>query len=39
MTGSALLVRPEFWLKAKRELVRGDPVMAKIIRAYPRNPW
>lgn len=36
MTESALLVRPEFWLKAKRELVRGDPVMAKIIRAYPR---
>ena len=36
MSESPLLVRPEFWLKAKRELVRGDPVMAKIIRAYPR---
>jgi DNA-3-methyladenine glycosylase II len=33
---AGLLVRPGFWLKAKRELVRGDPVMAKIIRAYPR---
>ena len=36
MSGNAPLVRPEFWLKAKRELVRCDPVMAKIIRAYPR---
>ena len=36
MSERPLLVRPEFWLKAKRELVRGDPVMAKIIRAYPR---
>jgi len=36
MSGNALLVRPEFWLKAKRELVRCDPVMGKIIRAYPR---
>ena len=36
MSESPLLVRPEFWLKAKRELVRGDPVMANIIRAYPR---
>ena len=29
-------MKPEFWQKAKRELVRSDPVMAKIIRAYPR---
>jgi DNA-3-methyladenine glycosylase II len=36
MSGNAPLVRPEFWLKAKRELVRCDPVMAKIIRTYPR---
>jgi len=37
MSGEApMLIRPEFWLKAKRELVRCDPVMAKIIRAYPR---
>jgi len=36
MSAGAPLARPEFWLKAKRELVRGDPVMAKIIRAYPR---
>lgn len=36
MSGNAPLMRPEFWLKAKRELVRSDPVMAKIIRAYPR---
>ena len=36
MRGAPLLARPDFWLKAKRELVRGDPVMAKIIRAYPR---
>ncbi len=30
------LVKPEFWARAKRELARGDPVLAKIIRAYPR---
>ena len=30
------LTKPEFWQKAKRELVRGDPVMARIIRSYPR---
>lgn len=29
-------MRPDFWLKAKRELARNDPVLAKIIRAYPR---
>ena len=29
-------MKPEFWLKAKRALARGDPVLAKIIRAYPR---
>jgi DNA-3-methyladenine glycosylase II len=29
-------LRPDFWLKAKRELARNDPVLAKIIRAYPR---
>ncbi len=29
-------MRPDFWLKAKRELARSDPVLAKIIRAYPR---
>ncbi len=32
----SVLTKPEFWLRAKRELVRTDPVMAKIIRAYPR---
>lgn len=36
MSEPGLLVKPEFWLKAKRELVRGDPVMAKIIRSHPR---
>jgi len=30
------LPSPEFWLKAKRELARSDPVLAKIIRAHPR---
>jgi len=29
-------LRPDFWLKAKRELARNDPVLAKIIRAYPK---
>ncbi len=29
-------MRPDFWLKAKRELARSDPVLAKIIRAYPK---
>lgn len=29
-------MRPEFWLRAKRELARNDPVLARIIRAYPR---
>ena len=29
-------MRPDFWLKAKRELARNDPVLAKVIRAYPR---
>ncbi len=36
MSEPALLVKPEFWARAKRELARSDPVMAKIIRAYPR---
>ena len=36
MSEPGLLIKPEFWQKAKRELVRGDPVMAKIIRNYPR---
>ena len=36
MSEQSLLIKPEFWQKAKRELVRGDPVMAKIIRSYPR---
>ncbi len=29
-------MRPDFWLKAKRELARNDSVLAKIIRAYPK---
>ncbi len=29
-------MRPEFWLKAKRKLAKDDPVLGKIIRAYPR---
>ena len=29
-------MRPDFWLKAKRELARNDPVLATIIRAYPK---
>jgi len=29
-------MKPEYWDKAKRCLARRDPVMAKIIRAYPR---
>ena len=29
-------VEPEYWLRAKRALVRRDPVMAGIIRAHPR---
>ena len=29
-------MKPEFWLKAKRHLAKHDPVLAKIIRAYPR---
>ena len=36
MSEPGLLTKPEFWQKAKRELVRGDPVMARIIRSYPR---
>ena len=27
---------PEYWLSAKRALARGDPVLARIIRSYPR---
>lgn len=27
---------PEYWLRAKRALARGDPVMAGIIRSHPR---
>ena len=29
-------MKPEYWIKAKRHLARNDPVLAKIIRAYPR---
>lgn len=29
-------MKPGFWIKAKRHLARHDPVLAKIIRAYPR---
>ena len=29
-------MKPEYWDKAKRSLARRDPVLAKIIRAYPR---
>jgi DNA-3-methyladenine glycosylase II len=29
-------VKPEYWLRAKRALIRRDEVMARIIRAYPR---
>ena len=36
MNDRGLIIKPEFWQKARRELVRTDPVMAKIIRAYPR---
>jgi DNA-3-methyladenine glycosylase II len=28
--------RPDYWLRAKRELARGDDVLGRIIRAYPR---
>jgi DNA-3-methyladenine glycosylase II len=28
--------RPDYWLRAKRELARGDDVLAGIIRAHPR---
>jgi DNA-3-methyladenine glycosylase II len=30
------LARPDYWLRAKRELARGDDVLAGIIRAHPR---
>jgi len=36
VSDAAILAKPEFWTKAKRELARCDPVMAKIIRAYPK---
>ena len=36
MNPSVILSAPAFWQKAKRELARTDPVMAKIIRAHPR---
>ena len=29
-------MKPEYWDRAKRALARRDPVMARIIRAYPR---
>ncbi len=29
-------MKPEYWDRAKRVLARRDPVMARIIRAYPR---
>jgi len=29
-------MKPEYWEKAKRELARGDPVMAGIIKRHPR---
>jgi DNA-3-methyladenine glycosylase II len=29
-------MKPEYWDRAKRALVRRDPVMARIIRAHPR---
>ena len=29
-------MKPEFWPRAKRHLARNDPVLAKIIRGYPR---
>ena len=29
-------MKPEYWDRAKRALARRDPVMAKIIRGYPR---
>ena len=28
--------RPDYWLRAKRELARGDDVLGRIIRAHPR---
>ena len=36
MKAQAAAARPEFWHKAKRELARSDPVLARIIRAHPR---
>lgn len=36
MNSKALVPRPAFWQQAKRELARGDAVMANIIRAHPR---
>ena len=36
MSDPAPVAKPAFWARAKRELARDDPVMAKIIRAYPR---
>jgi DNA-3-methyladenine glycosylase II len=29
--------RPEYWLRAKRALARGDPVLARIMRSRPRS--
>ena len=29
-------MKPEYWERARRALMRGDPVMAKIIRRHPR---
>jgi DNA-3-methyladenine glycosylase II len=29
-------VKPDYWDRAKRALIRRDPVMARIIRSYPR---
>ncbi|HSD55340.1 MAG TPA: DNA-3-methyladenine glycosylase [Burkholderiales bacterium] len=35
MIGETRVV-PDYWLRAKRSLARRDPVMAEIMRAYPR---
>jgi DNA-3-methyladenine glycosylase II len=31
-----VIAAPEYWPRAKRALVRGDPVLARIVRAHPR---
>ena len=36
MKPGATPTRPAFWLRAKRELARRDPVLASIMRAHPR---